>query len=203
MALILGDIFIVSILINLYIIVAAHNDIYSDPTKIPYNRVGLLLGTAKHEMDGGINPYYTARVKAAVLLYNLGKIDRILVSGDNSAENYNEPLKFKKDLIAQGVPEKNIYLDYAGFRTLASIVRAKEVFGLDRFTIISQKHHNQRALFLARQKDIEAVAYNADEVYGFAGLPTRTREFFARVKAAMDIVFDVKPKYLGRKIKIE
>jgi SanA protein len=121
-----------------------------------------------------------------------------LVSGDNSQKDYDEPTDFKKDLIAKGIPEDRIFLDYAGFRTLDSIVRAKEVFGQTSITIISQKFHNQRAIYIAKQFGIDAIGFNAKDVYN-----SHFREYLARSKASLDLVFNVQPKFLGEKIVIK
>ena len=82
-------------------------------------------------------------------LFQAGKISRILVSGDNRRMNYNEPVEMRKALIAHGIPDSVIVMDFAGIRTLDSVIRAKKVFGQDRFTIISQRFHNERALYIA------------------------------------------------------
>lgn len=161
------------------------------------------MGISKKMDNNALNPYYQFRVDAAVQLYKAGKIDIILVSGDNSSNNYNEPLKFKEDLMKEGIPENKIYLDFAGFRTLASVVRAKKVFGLNNFTIITQKPHNERALFLAKHYNIDAVGFNAQNVYGRYAFKTQIRESLAKVKAVLDIIFNVEPKYLGEPIKIQ
>ncbi len=136
-------------------------------------------------------------------MFHAGKIDYILVSGDNSRQSYDEPTDFKNALIKGGVPSHKIYLDYAGFRTLDSIVRAKKVFGLNKFTIISQEFHNQRALYLAQHHNIDAVAYNAKEVLGQSGFKVKLREYLARTKMFIDLLIQTQPKYLGQKIRIE
>lgn len=135
--------------------------VFDDVNSIPKNKVGLLLGTGKYAANGNINLFYKYRIDAAVKLYNAGKIEFILVSGDNSRKDYDEPSDFKNDLIARGIPEDKIVLDYAGFRTLDSVVRAKEIFGQTSITFISQKFHNQRAIYLAEHYDIKAVGFNA------------------------------------------
>lgn len=170
--------------------------------EIPKNKVGLVLGTGKYTSNGSINLYYKYRIDAAVTLYNSGKVDYLLISGDNSSKNYDEPTEFKNDLIAQGIPPEKIYLDYAGFRTLDSVVRAKEIFGQNTFTIISQKFHNQRAIYLAKSYGIDAIGYNAKDVMGAYGLKTQLREYLARAKASLDVFFNVEPKFLGKKITI-
>jgi SanA protein len=174
------------------------HQVYDSVNAIPKNKVGLLLGTGKYAASGNINLFYKYRIDAVVKLYKAGKIEYILVSGDNSRKDYDEPTDFKKDLIAQGIPEDRIFLDYAGFRTLDSVVRAKEIFGQTSITIISQKFHNQRAIYIAKQYGIDAVGFNAKDVYN-----SHFREYLARSKASLDLVFNVQPKFLGEKIVIK
>ncbi len=99
------------------------------------------------------------RITATISLFKAGKIDYVLVSGDNGTPYYNEPIVFKKDLVKGGIPEECIFLDFAGFRTLDSMVRAKVIFGLDQVTVISQKFHNKRAIYLAEKKGLKAIGY--------------------------------------------
>ena len=171
-------------------------------TALPTNRVGLVLGTNKFVARGRHNAYYTQRITAAAKLYKAGKVEFLLVSGDNRRSDYNEPVTMKHDLIAAGVPKNKIICDYAGFRTLDSLIRAKEVFGQSKLTIISQRFHNERALFLARANEIEAVAYDA----GTGDFPqgkTALREILARVQAVLDTwVLRTRPKFLGERISI-
>ena len=101
------------------------------------------------------------------------------------------------------MPENKIFLDYAGFRTLDSVVRSKEIFGLNSITIISQKFHNERAIYLAKNFKINAIAYNATDIQGRYGIKTKLREYIARTKASMDVLFNVQPKFLGEKIEIK
>lgn len=176
--------------------------LYTDVQQIPYRKVGLVLGTGKYLGNGQENLFYRYRIEAAVALYKAGKVSFLLVSGDNSRKDYSEPEMMKTDLIAAGVPAEKIFLDFAGFRTLDSIVRCREVFGEDNITIISQAFHNQRALFLANHKEVDAVAYNARDVQGEAGLKVAFREKLARVKLLLDLVFNKQPKFYGEKITI-
>ncbi len=174
---------------------------FSEIHQVPYNKVGLLLGTSQYLESGQINLYFKYRIDATVLLYKSGKVNFIVVSGDNSRKDYNEPLSMKNELIRYGIPAERIYLDYAGFRTLDSVYRMKEIFGQTQFTVISQKFHNQRAIFIANSLSIDAVGFNAKDVhYGFK---TNLREKFARGKALLDVTFVKKPKFLGEKIIIE
>ena len=182
---------------------AAEGKTFDSVETIKKNKVGLLLGTAKYRSSGGINLYFQYRIDAAVALFKGNKIDYILVSGDNSTKYYNEPAAIKKALLQRGIPEDKIILDYAGFRTLDSVIRAKEVFGQDQLTIISQEFHNERAIYLANSHGIDAIGFNAMNVSDSYGIKTQIREYFARGKAIIDILFHVKPKYLGEKITIQ
>lgn len=180
----------------------AKDKTFFSTSQIKKNKVGLLLGTAKYYKAGGINLYFKYRIDAAVQLYKSGKIEYILVSGDNSSVYYNEPMTFKKELIKRGIPAEVIYLDYAGFRTLDSVVRAKEIFGQEEITIISQQFQNERAIYIAESKGIKAIGFNATDIEGTNGLKVKFREYFARTKAFMDIAFNVQPRFYGEKVFI-
>ncbi|MDC6404771.1 MULTISPECIES: SanA/YdcF family protein [Maribacter] len=188
-----------NILINSF----AEGKTYSNLTSIPKNKVGIILGTAKNIKGGGSNPYYEYRLKAIVSLFKAKKIEFILVSGDNGSIYYNEPTTIKNDLVSSGVPADKIFLDYAGFRTLDSMVRAKEVFGLDDVTVISQKFHNERAIYIAHKNELNAIGFNAKDISLESGLKVQLREYFARVKVFIDLALNTRPKFSGDKIKIE
>jgi len=190
-------------LINFMVSYQAKDNVYNSVNEIPKNRVGLLLGTAKFLSNGNTNLYYTYRINATVALFKAHKIDFVLISGDNGSKSYDEPTTFKDDLMAKGIPENRIFLDYAGFRTLDSVVRAKEIFGQESITIISQEFHNERAIYLAKHNNIKAIAYNAKDVQGRYGLKVQAREYLARAKATIDVLFNVDPKFLGEKIEIK
>ncbi len=170
---------------------------------IPHNKVGLVLGTARHQPEGGLNPYYTNRIDATIELFNADKISFVLVSGDNGSIYYNEPTTIMKDLVAGGIPEEKIFLDYAGFRTLDSMVRAREIFGLNEVTVISQEFHNERAIYIAHHKGLEAIGYNAKDMTGGNAGKVHLREYFARVKVFVDLIMNTQPRFYGEKIKIE
>jgi len=176
---------------------------YRETASIPHNRVGLLLGTTRYQAPNKVNPFYAHRIQAAIALYQAGKIDFLLVSGDNATLYYNEPNTIKKDLVAGGVPAEKIFLDYAGFRTLDSMVRAKYVFGLEEVTVISQEFHNERAIFLAQVKGLDAIGYNAQGISGMGGLQVYTREYLARVKVFIDLALNTQPRFYGKRIVIE
>ncbi|WP_282068745.1 SanA/YdcF family protein [Olleya namhaensis] len=200
----LGVILILAILLaNYHINYNAKGKLYNSIENIPKNRVGLVLGAGKHVGSGNhVNLYYKYRLEAAFLLYQNKKIDYLLISGDNSTVDYDEPSTFKQDLIDLSVPEDKIILDYAGFRTLDSVVRAKKIFGLDSFTIISQQFHNQRAIYLAENNNLNVIAFNAKAIKGRYGFKTKIREYLARTKAIIDVVINKQPKFLGPKIKL-
>ncbi len=207
MFLILTALFVFAVIITFYAdykTTSYSEKCYSTTKTIPKNRVGLVLGTIKYLKNNHLNYYYKYRIEAAVKLYKSGKIEYILVSGDNSRKSYDEPSEFKNDLIKRGIPENKIFLDYAGFRTFDSIIRSKEIFGQTSITIISQKFHNERALFIADKYDIDAIAYNAKDVSRRYGLKVMLREKFARVKTLLDLyILPTKPKFLGEKIVIK
>lgn len=188
---------------NLLVVNYAKGRCFDEVSAIPHNKVGLLLGTSPKLRNGRNNVYFTYRINTTVALYKAGKIDFILVSGDNCKKEYNEPEEMKNALMAQGIPAERIFLDYAGFRTLDSVVRANKVFGQNSFTIISQKFHNERALYLAKHYGIEAVAMNARDASAFWGFKTQCREKLARVKLFVDLLIGKKPKFLGEEIEIK
>ncbi len=187
---------------NVYVERKAKNKTYNNTSDIPFNKVGLVLGTSKYVSTGNVNLFYKFRIEAAIALYKAGKIKYIIVSGDNGTQYYDEPTTFKEDLIKGGIPEENIFLDYAGFRTLDSVIRCKAIFGQESVTIISQQFHNERAIAIASAKNMEAIGYNAKNVGGSSGKKVKIREIFARVKLSLDLLFNKKPKFLGKKIVI-
>jgi SanA protein len=189
-------------IVNKWVVISTEKQLYSDVNSIPHNKVGLVLGTSKHLGGGFVNYYYQYRIDAAVALYKAGKIDFVLVSGDNGTKSYDEPTTMQDDLVAAGIPKEKIFMDYAGFRTLDSILRCKNVFGEDNVTIISQPFHNQRAVFIANHKDVHAIAFNAKDVNKNAGFKTLLREKFARVKMLLDLAFNKQAKFYGEKIVI-
>ena len=180
----------------------AKGRLYDTVSSVPHYRTALVLGTSPIGRSGGPNLYFLYRIDATVKLYEAGKIDRILVSGDNHKRGYNEPEEMRKALVDKGIPEEVIFLDYAGFRTLDSMVRAKEVFGQSEYIVVSQKFHNERAVFIAGKKGIKAVGFNATDVRASYGLITHVREWGARCKVFIDLLFGKKPHFLGEPIDI-
>lgn len=196
--LLLATIFIADGLIKSF----AKGKLYSDVSSVPKNKVGVVLGTSKYLVNGNINRYYQYRIDAAAELYHSGKVEYILVSGDNRHHSYNEPQTFKNDLVKKGIPADKIYLDYAGFRTLDSMVRAKEVFGQESITVVSQQFHNERAIYLAEKRGLKAIGFNAKDVNLRSGIKVQMREYLARVKMFSDLIFSKQPRFLGEEIEI-
>ena len=181
---------------------ASGDALYTSVDDIPNNRVGLLLGTSPRLTDGRHNLFFLHRIQAATELYRSSKIDYILVSGDNRHASYNEPEEMKQALMKEAIPEDRIILDYAGLRTLDSVIRAREVFGQDSITIISQEFQVRRGLFLAEHHGIDALGYAADGVSFRIAPRVYIREVGARIKAMLDVLLDTRPKFLGPPVSI-
>ena len=190
------------VLSNLIIVLSSHRWLYDDIHSISPSKTAVVLGTSRFIKGGGPNLYFHYRISAAAELYHAGKVQYLIVSGDNRTVQYNEPEQMRRELLKYGVPDSIIYLDYAGLRTLDSMVRAREIFGQESFIVVSQKFHNQRAVFLARAHGIEARGFNAADVEVRRGIRTQTREIFARVKAVMDLATGKQPRHLGDEVII-
>lgn len=180
---------------------AAHGRVYRSVAVVPEREVGLLLGTSKETRHGQANLHFNQRIAAAAALYRAGKVRQLLVSGDNHIASYDEPADMRDALIAAGVPPDAITCDYAGFRTLDSVVRAKEIFGLSHCVIISEDFHCPRALWIAQRHELDAIAFAAPDV-GLKSWSLRAglREQLARSWCAVDLyVLHRGPKFLGQK----
>jgi SanA protein len=206
--------FFISILLGLlYVWVVYHNDkiakeatslIYSDVNKIPSKKAALLLGTSKYLPHGGINYFYKYRIDATVKLFKAGKVKAIVVSGDNGTKAYDESTQMHDDLVLQGIPSKYITLDYAGFRTLDSIVRAEVIFELSDYIIVSQRFHLERAIYLAHAKNQKVVGFVAKDFKNTVWAKRMEhRELLARAKAFLDLyILRKEPKFYGDKVKV-
>ena len=183
------------LLCNQIVVNNAEGKVFSDIDSIKYNKVGLLLGTTPQARITKVkNYFFIYRIDAAEELYKAGKIERILISGDeNSLDGVNEPECMRDSLVARGVPVGDIILDGKGYRTISSIVNANKVYGLNSFTVISQEFHNERALYQAEHLglDVENLqAYNAKMPQSRRAYITTIREYFARVKMFLDILMN-------------
>lgn len=175
------------------------NHLKQNIQEIETHEVGILLGTSKYRPGGGNNLFYKYRVQSILELYKSGKIKQILISGDNAHKSYDEPTMLLKDLLKAGVPRERITLDYAGFRTWDSVIRASKIFGLKRYIIVSQEFHLSRALFIADYFDHEATGFLAQTPGGASYFKMTLREHFARILMIWDIIWGTQPKFLGKK----
>jgi len=177
---------------------AAAGRIFRSVGAVPTNGVALVLGTGKLTLRGRPNLHFNQRIKAAAELYQAGKVRHLLVSGDNHIKGYDEPTDMRDALAGAGIPTNAITCDYAGFRTLDSVVRANSVFGLTRFTIVSEEFHCPRALWIARQHGLDVVAFAAPDLGARWSARVKAREALARVWCGLDLyVFHRQPKFPG------
>ncbi len=182
---------------------AASGKIFRAVETIPTNDVALVLGTSKKTSRGNPNLHFTQRIEAAAALFKSGKVLHLLVSGDNSVKDYDEPSDMRDALVASGVPKEAITCDYAGFRTLDSIVRAKSVFGLTNFTIVTEEFHCPRSVWIARRHGLDVVAFAAPDLSARWSARVKMREALARVWCAVDLyVVNRQPKFSGPPEKI-
>ena len=185
---------------NRWVVNSTNAYVYSDSALMPENEVGLVLGCSPFSSDGSANPQFHGRMQAAAELLKIGKVKHLILSGANPDSHYNEPRKMREALIDLGVAPEAMTLDYAGDSTFESVVRAGIVFDLTRMTVITQKYHAFRALFVARKSGISAVAYAAPVVGKQPGEEFRhpPREVLARLLAVLDIfVLQTRPKVTG------
>lgn len=200
---------LISTIIYIYISNYSKNYIYSDINLLPKNKAGLLLGTSPATSNGEVNIFFVSRMLAGREILSNKKIEYIIVSGDNRTVAYNEPKYMRNYLLKLGVEENSIVSDYAGRRTLDSVLRSNEIFKQDKITIISQKFHNERAIFLARKNGIDAIAYNAQYPYHgyseniFVNTKIFLREVLARDIAVYDVIKNTRPQVLGNSIEIK
>jgi SanA protein len=183
--------------LNLWVLQSSSSRVFTDDRDLPQNDVALVLGVSRFG-----NLHFKARTEAAARLYHAGKIRHLLLSGDNHVAGYDEPSDMKEAVLMLGVPESAVTLDYAGFRTLDSVVRAREVFGQHKLTIVTDEFHAYRAVFLARHYDIEAVAFCSAEVPLRWSAEARVREYGARVKANI-FILNRGPRFLGPPVEIK
>ena len=182
---------------------ASNGKIFRSTETIPTSDVGLVLGTAKKTSRGNPNLHFNQRIEAAAELFKSGKVRHLLVSGDNSVKNYDEPTDMRDALVEAGVPREAISCDYAGFRTLDSVLRAKTVFGLTNFTIVTEEFHCPRSVWIARRHGLDVVAFAAPDLSARWSARVKIREALARVWCAIDLyVLNRQPKFSGPPEKI-
>lgn len=191
----------------LWVEASARDHIYERAEDIAPAKAGLVLGSSRLVRNYVANPFFANRIAAAAALYHAGKVEFLIVSGNQARGGrprggYDEPADMRDALIAAGVPEARIYRDYAGFRTLDSVVRAKAIFGQDRVIVVSQHFHLARALFLARGRGIADDGFEAADVPLRFGVQTKLREIAARVAAVLDLALGTEPRYLGAPVTL-
>lgn len=164
--------------------------ITDDPARLPDVDVALVLGAAPIGPEGGPNRYLVYRLDAAAALWRAGKVKKLLVSGDKQPPNYDEPAAMEAGLIERGVPASAIVRDERGVRTLASVQRAETEFGQKRMIVVSQRFHLSRAIFLARERGIEAWGFEARDVARAYSLLTELRRYPSALRAYVDVWAD-------------
>ncbi len=195
-----GGVVITVVACNIWVIKSTEARVFSNISQIPHNQVALVLGTSSRLKNGSPNPFFVNRMARAAEMYHQKKVEHLIVSGDNRTKYYNEPETMRAALMALGVPDSIITLDFAGLRTFDSIVRSKEIFGQDSLTIITQPFHAYRALFISDRMNIKAIAVVASEPKSEIKFTVYIREYFARTKAVMDLyLLNTVPKHLGAK----
>jgi SanA protein len=190
--------------LNEWIVRSTRSAVFTELSAVPQNDVALVLGTGKLLRGSGrVNPHFRKRTEAAAALYHAGKVKHLLLSGDNHVAGYDEPTDMAEALMALGVPPSAMTLDYAGFRTLDSVMRARKVFWQSHITIVTDDFHTARAVFLARHAGLDAVTFSSAKVSTRFSARTRVREVGARVKAALDVyVLRTGPRFLGEPVEI-
>ncbi|WP_251976850.1 SanA/YdcF family protein [Salinicola avicenniae] len=194
-----GTLVIIGVLvINLWVLIKTQGRIEHEVPLCRRAPVGLVFGTAQWLREGGANPYYQARVETAAELIRLRRIQHLLLSGDNRTRYYNEPISMWRSLRHRNVDDARMTLDYAGFSTFDSVVRAREVFGAERLMLISQSWHLPRALFIADALGIEATGCAVPEGRAEGEWRLRLREWLARAATFGDLyLWRREPYFLG------
>lgn len=188
---------------NLWIEFRARGRIFTSVANVRPNDVALVLGTSNRTPGGYENPFFAGRIAAAADLFRAGKARHLLLSGDNRTADYDEPTQMQRALIAKGIPASAMTLDYAGFRTLDSFARARDVFGLTRLTIVTDDFHAARSVLLAHHFGIDAQVLCSAPVPARWSMKTRLREIGARCRALLDIyVLHAKPHFLGERVTL-
>jgi len=187
---------------NIWIIVSTRKLVISSPDLSPQVSTIMLLGTSSKTVDGHENPFFYERIKTTTRLYNSGKIDKIILSGDHIGRYYNEPLAMRKALVKLGVPDSILIADGGGVRTLDSVVRCKKVHKVNEVIIVTQRFHAYRALFISRHYNLNACVVATDPVSFSRKIGVLIREGFARPLAIIDLYILNRQPNLGE-IKVK
>lgn len=176
--------------------------VYDHAEEVPETFAAVVLGCSPHH-ENRPNLYFRNRMEAAAKLYHSGKVKKLIVSGDNGRKEYNEPEAMRQALIARGVPDEDIYCDYAGFSTLDSIIRTESIFSQQKFIIISQRFHCERAVFIANCKGLEVFGYAATDIQTPRWkYRNHFRESLARPAALLDLIFCRDARFAGEKVDL-
>ena len=180
----------------------SQNYIYKTVNEVPRVQTALILG-ARVWNNGEMSDIFRDRVKVGIELYKSGKVKKILVSGDHGRKEYDEVNAAKKYILEKGIPGEDIFLDHAGFDTYDSMYRARDVFESESIIIVTQDFHLPRAVYIANKLGHKAHGVSSDLQVYLGADRMELREYLARVKAWLDILFKSKPKYLGKIISLD
>ncbi|WP_030759050.1 vancomycin high temperature exclusion protein [Streptomyces griseus] len=162
---------------------------------VPAGDVAVVFGAGLWK--GRPTPYLAHRLDTAAELYRTGKVRVLLVTGDNSRTEYDEPSAMRAYLASRGVPDGKVVSDYAGFDTWDSCVRARKVFGVDRAVLVTQDFHVKRAVALCERAGVASYGVGVPEPHDATWYYGTTREVFAAGKAALDAALRPDPRFLG------
>jgi len=185
-----GVVALIVLALNAYVVLSVRGEATDDIDELPHAQAAIIPGALVHS-DGQMSGMLADRVTRGLELYRAGKVDKIIVSGDHGDWVYDEPDTMRKVLVAEGVPESDIFTDHAGFDTWATMVRAREVFQVDSAIVVTQGFHMARALYLGEAAGLEIHGLTSDlRGYGKQGVKSDIREFPSRVKAVMNTTLD-------------
>lgn len=202
----LGTISIVSLvvcilLLSLGLRLYSSQYIYDSPSDLPVVYTGIIPG-ASVKPNGTLSHITYDRTMSAVEAYSMGKISRVLISGDHGQKEYDEVNTIRRFILKKSVLPADVFMDHAGFDTYATMTRATKVFLVEDAVIFTQRYHLYRAVFIARMKGIKAYGCVSDKRTYLDIERYKKREMLANVKALYEVVFDISPKYLGDEIPI-
>lgn len=192
---------VIGLLINLYIVLTTNNRI-KEIKEINYDDIDCIIVLGAGIRGNRPSPMLEDRLITGIDLYNRNITNKIIVSGDHGTENYDEVNVMKKYLIESSIPSEDIFMDHAGFSTYDSIYRAKEIFSAKKVVIVTQKYHLYRALYIAKELNLEAYGLIANRRNYHGQLKRDIREFIARIKDYIKCIIQPKSKYLGEIIPV-
>ncbi|MDM9382773.1 ElyC/SanA/YdcF family protein [Chlorogloeopsis sp. ULAP01] len=186
--------------LNFYVKTVTSNHRYTNPTEVPTQRVAIVLGAGVYP-DGTPSPMLSDRITAAVELYKLGRVQKLLMTGDNSSDDYDEVTVMQRYAVERGVPIEDITLDHAGFSTYESCYRAKEIFGIEQAVLVTQKFHLPRAVYTCRQLGVDAIALGTPDWESYRPqtiMYYNLREMISTLKALWEVhITRPLPTFLG------